>query len=138
MLKNHKSLACNKLAAQMCSANSERPNQSQLMVTDARNTMKLFVALYEGDEDFTKKRTTVFLLEQLSHLLPPLILESCRAGYVNEGQVNSPLEYIADEIQAKKREISGTRRATKFKQGIKGFGGKRQCAHYDVLIRNTS
>ena len=105
MLKNHKSLACNKLAAQMCSANSERPNQSQLMVTDARNTMKLFVALYEGDEDFTKKRTTVFLLEQLSHLLPPLILESCRAGYVNEGQVNSPLEYIADEIQANKKSM---------------------------------
>ena len=105
MLKNNKTDACNKLAAQMCSANNPKLHQSQLMIADAKNTMKLFVALFDGDGEFTNKRTFVFLQQQLSHLLPPLVLESCRSGSIQEGQVNTPLQYVANEIQINKKNM---------------------------------
>ena len=105
MLKNNRADACNRLAAQMCSSNSPRSNQSQFMVADAKNVMKLFIALFEGDGEFTSKRTADFLMQQLSHLLPPLILESCRSLSSNNDNVISPLQYVANEIQLNKKSM---------------------------------
>ena len=109
MVKTHKTVACNRLAAQMCSTvNANSFHESKWRIADAKTTLKLFLVLYEGDEEMTNswsKRPGEFLSQQLQHLLPPVVLESCRSGRFNEGQANSPLQYIADELHINKKNL---------------------------------
>ena len=113
MLVSHKTHACNRLAAQMCSTvNHNNLRKHQFVVKGANPTLRIFVTLYEGDNETTNKgkkgqKEKAFLTEQLDHLLPSIVLESCRAGPCQKEHETSALQYVAEELKINKKQLVG-------------------------------